>query len=154
MFTQPVHLLQSDDTRRQRRPRANHHLPAVGIDFHHIKRLARRDTKTKDFVSLDGLAAHVHEQLDDIQSALTARVHDRIKSGTHVVDTWDDFLAALDKGGFVSAHWDGTAETEERIKQETKATIRCIPYEGDTTPGTCIKTGAPSARRVLFAKAY
>ena len=56
--------------------------------------------------------------------------------------------------GFVSAHWDGTAETEERIKQETKATIRCIPYKGDTAPGTCIKTGAPSARRVLFAKAY
>ena len=105
-------------------------------------------------MSLDGLAAHVREQLDDIQSALTARVHERIKTGTHVVDTWDDFLAALDKGGFVSAHWDGTAETEERIKQETKATIRCIPYEGDTTPGTCIKTGAPSARRVLFAKAY
>jgi prolyl-tRNA synthetase len=116
--------------------------------------LARRDTKTKDFVSLDGLAAHVREQLDDIQSSLTSRVHDRIKEGTHVVDTWDEFLAALDKGGFLSAHWDGTAETEERIKQETKATIRCIPYEGDTTPGTCIKTGAPSARRVLFAKAY
>ena len=116
--------------------------------------LARRDTKTKDFVSLEGLAAHVRAQLDDIQHSLTSRIHDRIKTSTHVVDTWDEFLAALDKGGFVSAHWDGTTETEERIKQETKATIRCIPYEGDTTPGTCIKTGAPSARRVLFARAY
>ena len=116
--------------------------------------LARRDTKTKDFVPLDGLAAHVRAQLDDIQSALKARVHDRIKTSTHVVDTWEDFLAALDKGSFVSAHWDGTAETEEWIKQQTKATIRCIPYDGDTTPGACVNTGAPSARRVLFAQAY
>jgi prolyl-tRNA synthetase len=116
--------------------------------------LARRDTKTKEFVSLEGLPAHVRSLLDDIQASLTSRVQDRLRDNTHVADNWDEFLAALDKGGFVSAHWDGTAETEEWIKQQTKATIRCIPHEGDTSPGQCVKTGAPSARRVLFAKAY
>ena len=74
--------------------------------------------------------------------------------GTREVNTWEEFTAGLEEGGFLSAHWDGTAETEERIKQETKATIRCIPLEEDNTPGTCIRTGNPSARRVLFARAY
>jgi prolyl-tRNA synthetase len=154
--------LDDDDTKRSGWKFAEYELKGVPLRIAMGPRdlekgtceLARRDTKTKDFVSLDGLAAHVREQLDDIQSSLTARVHDRMRENTHVADTWDEFLAALDKGGFVSAHWDGTAETEEWIKQQTKATIRCIPYEGDTTPGTCVKTGAPSARRVLFAKAY
>ena len=81
-------------------------------------------------MSLDGLAAHVREQLDDIQSSLTSRVHERIKEGTHVVDTWDEFLTALDEGGFVSAHWDGTAETEERIKQRiSRASFCTAPSE-------------------------
>ena len=154
--------LDDDDTKRSGWKFAEYELKGVPLRIAMGPRdlakgtceLARRDTKTKDFVSLDGLAAHVRTQLDDIQASLTASVHERIKTHTHVVDTWEGFLEALDKGGFVSAHWDGTAETEERIKQETKATIRCIPYDGDTTPGTCIKTGAPSARRVLFAKAY
>jgi prolyl-tRNA synthetase len=70
------------------------------------------------------------------------------------VDTWDEFKAALDAGGFVEAHWDGSSETEELIKQETKATIRCIPLEGDDESGACIRTGAPSERRVVFARAY
>ena len=66
----------------------------------------------------------------------------------------DEFKVEIEKGGFISAHWDGTPETEELIKQETKATIRCIPLDGDTTPGVCMVTGKPSARRVLFARAY
>ena len=70
------------------------------------------------------------------------------------MDTWEDFLEALDAGGFVSAHWDGTPETEEWIKQQTKATIRCIPLDAPEEAGTCIKTGAPSSRRVIFARAY
>ena len=70
------------------------------------------------------------------------------------MDTYAEFQEELEKGGFLLAHWDGTPETEERIKTETKATIRCIPLDGDTTPGTCMVTGRPSARRVLFARAY
>ena len=67
---------------------------------------------------------------------------------------YEEFKVEIEKGGFISAHWDGTPETEELIKQETKATIRCIPLDGDTTPGVCMVTGKPSARRVLFARAY
>ena len=154
--------LDDDDTKRSGWKFAEHELKGVPLRIAMGPRdlekgtceLARRDTKTKEFVSLEGLPAHVRSLLDDIQASLTSRVQDRLRDNTHVADNWDDFLAALDKGGFVSAHWDGTAETEEWIKQQTKATIRCIPYEGDTAPGKCVKTGAPSARRVLFAKAY
>ena len=88
------------------------------------------------------------------RDGLLERARDRMEKGTREVNTWEEFTAGLEEGGFLSAHWDGTAETEERIKKETKATIRCIPLQGDTTPGTCIRTGAPSARRVLFARAY
>ena len=74
---------------------------------------------------------------------------------THRVDDWDTFVATLEeKGGFIEAHWDGTEATEQKIKELTKATIRCIPLEGDMTPGKCVYSGAPSQRRVLFAKAY
>ena len=154
--------LDDDDTKRSGWKFAEHELKDVPLRIAMGPRdlekgtceLARRDTKTKEFVSLEGLPAHVRSLLDDIQASLTSRVQDRLRDNTHVADNWDEFLAALDKGGFVSAHWDGTAETEEWIKQQTKATIRCIPYEGDTSPGQCVKTGAPSARRVLFAKAY
>ena len=73
---------------------------------------------------------------------------------TYTVDTYDEFKTKIEEGGFILAHWDGTSETEEKIKEETKATIRCIPFEGDPTPGKCMVTGKPSARRVIFARAY
>jgi prolyl-tRNA synthetase len=75
-------------------------------------------------------------------------------SVTRTVDSYDEFKVEIEKGGFLLAHWDGTSETEERIKAETKATIRCIPLEGDKTPGKCMVTGKPSAQRVYFARAY
>jgi len=73
---------------------------------------------------------------------------------TRAVNSYDEFKTAIEEGGFLLAHWDGTAETETRIKEETKATIRCIPLEGDTTPGACMVTGRPSKQRVVFARAY
>ena len=73
---------------------------------------------------------------------------------TTTADTYDEFKEKIEKGGFILAHWDGTPETEEKIKNETKATIRCIPLDGDETPGVCMVTGKPSARRVIFARAY
>ena len=73
---------------------------------------------------------------------------------TRTVETYDEFKVEIEKGGFILAHWDGTPETEDKIKEETKATIRCIPLDGDTTPGTCMVTGKPSKQRVIFARAY
>jgi prolyl-tRNA synthetase len=77
-----------------------------------------------------------------------------MNSNTFSVDTWHEFEKQIESGGFVLAHWDGSPETEESIKQATKATIRCIPFDGPGEAGTCVKSGRPSARRVLFAKAY
>jgi prolyl-tRNA synthetase len=116
--------------------------------------VARRDTQTKSFEQADGIVAHVQHLLEEIQKNLFTRSAERTSSTTRSVDTWEEFLEALDAGGFVSAHWDGTPETEEWIKQQTKATIRCIPLDAPEEAGTCIKTGAPSSRRVIFARAY
>ena len=76
------------------------------------------------------------------------------ESMTRTVETYEEFKVEIEKGGFILAHWDGTPETEEKIKEETKATIRCIPFDGDKTPGVCMVTGKPSAQRVLFARSY
>jgi prolyl-tRNA synthetase len=101
------------------------------------------------------LVEHIVKLLDEIQQNLFNRSVDFRKGKTHVADDYETFKRLLDKeGGFVSAHWDGSAETEERIKSETKATIRCIPLDGKIEAGKCILTGNPSKRRVLFAKAY
>ena len=116
--------------------------------------LARRDTRTKSFESLDGIAAHVRTLLDTIQSDLLATAQTRLSDNTVTVDTWDEFKAAIKAEKFVLAHWDGSAKTEDWISQDTKASIRCLPFDGDMTPGICVKTGNPSARRVLFAKSY
>ena len=116
--------------------------------------VARRDTQSKEIVEAAGIVAHVQGLLEEIQTALFDRAAKRTKETTARVDTWDEFKAALDAGGFVEAHWDGSSETEDLIKQETKATIRCIPLEDDGESGTCIRTGAPSERRVVFARAY
>ena len=120
-----------------------------------VVEVSRRDTGEKATVSLDGIAAHVHALLDDIQANLLSKA--RAFRDAHItrVDTYEEFKKVLDeKGGFVSAHWDGTGETEERIKEETKATIRCIPLDNPQEEGRCILTGRPSRERVLFAVAY
>ena len=114
----------------------------------------RRDTLEKETISCDGIEEYVARLLDEIQEGIYRKALAYREEHTVAVDTYDEFKAQIEKGGFVLAHWDGTPETEERIKEETKATIRCIPFEGDTTPGVCMVTGKPSARRVLFARAY
>ncbi|EDM42826.1 prolyl-tRNA synthetase [unidentified eubacterium SCB49] len=117
--------------------------------------VARRDTLTKEVLSKDVIVDHVVGLMDEIQNNLFAKAIDHRTTHTTEVESYDEFKELLEaKGGFFSAHWDGTIETEEKIKKETKATIRCIPFDGDNTPGTCMVTGNPSKRRVLFAKAY
>ncbi len=117
--------------------------------------VSRRDTLTKETKELDGIVEYVAKLLEDIQDNILRKAIDYRAEHTTVVDSYEEFRRVLDeKGGFILAHWDGTPETEAAIKEETKATIRCIPCDGDTTPGTCIYSGKPSARRVLFARAY
>ncbi len=114
----------------------------------------RRDTKEKETVSINGIENHVKELLADIQKNIFKKALDYRKSVTRNVDTYDEFKVEIEKGGLLLCHWDGTPETEEKIKEETKATIRCIPLEGDKTPGKCMVTGKPSKQRVVFARAY
>jgi prolyl-tRNA synthetase len=117
--------------------------------------VARRDTKEKFTVPFEGVADRVADLLDDIQQNLFRRALQFRNDHTAVVDNFDDFQAALEgEGGFVSAHWDGTTETELRIKELTKATIRCIPVDFREEPGKCVLTGKASKGRVLFARAY
>jgi prolyl-tRNA synthetase len=105
-------------------------------------------------VALDGIDKHIVNLLDEIQNNLFERAKKFREAGTTIVNSWEEFEAALEKGGFVSAHWDGTPETEEKIKEMTKATIRCIPLNNPQESGKCILTGASSKERVLFARAY
>ncbi len=117
--------------------------------------LARRDTKEKTAISLDGLTETVAALLLEIQANLLQRATKYRDDHITTVDTWDEFINVLDnKTGFVLAHWDGTAETEEKIKEQAKATIRCIPLDNPLEVGKCILTGNPSKQRVLFARAY
>jgi prolyl-tRNA synthetase len=117
--------------------------------------IARRDTKEKTTVSMEGITETVSQLLLDIQSNLFKRAKKYRDEHITKVDSWEDFIATLDtKAGFVSAHWDGTPETEDKIKEMTKATIRCIPLNNEQEAGTCILTGQPSTQRVLFARAY
>jgi prolyl-tRNA synthetase len=117
--------------------------------------LARRDTKTKETVNQEGLSAHIEALLETIQQNIYQKAFDFRAENTTEVNTWDEFKRLLDeKPGFLSAHWDGTSETEQKIKDETKATIRCIPLNNKLEEGKCILTGKPSTQRVLFARAY
>lgn len=116
--------------------------------------VARRDTLTKETVSLDNIDQYIKNLLDDIQANIYKKAYDYRASAIVNVDTYDEFKEKIEDGGFIMAHWDGTSETEEKIKMETKATIRCIPLEGDKTPGKCMVTGKPSNQRVIFARAY
>lgn len=116
--------------------------------------VARRDTLTKETVSCDNLDIYIKNLLNDIQENIYKKAFDFRTASTINVDTYDDFKVKIEEGGFIMAHWDGTPETEEKIKNETKATIRCIPLEGDKTPGKCMVTGNTSTQRVIFARAY
>ena len=117
--------------------------------------VARRDTKEKFVVSMDDLQARILTLMDEIQANLFNRAAQYRAEKTHVVNTWDEFLSAInEKEGFALAHWDGSGETEEKIKELTKATIRCIPMDQNPETGVCILTGKPSQGRVVFAKAY
>ncbi|MEY3292152.1 MAG: hypothetical protein RLZZ266_1177 [Bacteroidota bacterium] len=117
--------------------------------------IARRDTKEKTTVSMDGITETVSQLLLDIQSNLFNRAKKYRDEHITKADSWDEFVTTLDtKAGFVSAHWDGTPETEDKIKEMTKATIRCIPLNNEQEAGNCILTGKPSVQRVLFARAY
>ncbi|AVR44065.1 proline--tRNA ligase [Christiangramia fulva] len=117
--------------------------------------LARRDTLTKEFVKREEVVEKVKALMTEIQDTLFEKARKFRDEHITEVDTFDEFKKVLkEKGGFISAHWDGTPETENRIKELTKATIRCIPFNGPKEPGKCVLTGKDSARRVLFAKAY
>lgn len=117
-------------------------------------RLAFRLDREKRDVPMEGLAASAAELLAEVQKKIFDRAVAFREANTHNVDSWDEFKAKLDDGGFLYAHWDGTGETEEAIQSETKATIRCIPLDDDVEDGQCVFSGKPSKRRVLFAKAY
>ncbi len=116
--------------------------------------VARRDTLSKETVTLEGIENHIADLLDQIQANIFKKALDYRTSVTREVNSYEEFKVEIEKGGFLLCHWDGTSETEEKIKEDTKATIRCIPLESDLTPGKCIVTGKPSAQRVVFARAY
>lgn len=120
-----------------------------------VVEVARRDTKEKSVVSLDGIAGYIQNLLKEIQQSLFDKAKAYRDEHITQANSWEEFVKLLDgKGGFISAHWDGTAETEEAIKEKTKATIRCIPINNPQEEGKCILTGNPSTQRVLFARAY
>lgn len=120
-----------------------------------VVEIARRDTKEKQTISLDNVTDHIKTLLEEIQQNLYAKASSYREAHTTKADSWEEFEKLLDeKGGFISAHWDGTPETEEAIKEKTKATIRCIPLNNPQEEGKCILTGKPSKERVLFARAY
>lgn len=129
---------------------------AVGprdLENHNVE-LARRDTLEKNIVDRDGLGERIEKTLKQIQQDLYDSAQQRIEANTHTVDSYEEFKEVIEeKGGFVYAHWDGTEETEEKIKEETKATIRCIPLS-ESEEGKCMVTGKPSKQKVLFARSY
>ena len=116
--------------------------------------IARRDTLTKETLPQEGIEEHIKSLLEEMQKNIYKKAFDYRESVTRNVDSYEEFKVEIEKGGFLMCHWDGTCETEDLIKNETKATIRCIPLEGDKTPGKCMITGKPSAQRVVFARSY
>lgn len=114
----------------------------------------RRDTMEKNLFDVDNAVDAVVSLLDEIQKSMFERAKVYRDSNIYKVDTWDEFLEQIERGGFIYAHWDGTSETEEKIKELTKATIRCIPFDNPVEEGKCVYTGKPSKQRVLFARAY
>ena len=116
--------------------------------------VARRDTLTKETISCNNIEAYISDLLHDIQNNIFQKALKLRESKTIQVDSYEEFKEKIEAGGFIYAHWDGTSETEEKIKEESKATIRCIPMDGDKTQGKCMVTGKPSAQRVVFARSY
>ena len=114
----------------------------------------RRDTLEKETISIESIEDKIEKLLEDIQANIFKKAYDYREAHTTIVDSYEEFKEKIEEGGFILAHWDGTIETEEKIKEETKATIRCIPLDGDKTPGKCMVTGCPSTQRVIFARAY
>lgn len=118
----------------------------------------RRDTLEKETRTCDGIEEYVKELLEEIQNNIYQKALNFRNAHITKVDSYDEFKEKIEEGGFILAHWDGTTETEERIKEDTKATIRCIPFEtffgDDKEPGRCMVTGKPSACRALFARSY
>ncbi|MBE6299265.1 MAG: proline--tRNA ligase [Bacteroidales bacterium] len=114
----------------------------------------RRDTLEKETRTCDGIVEYVEQLLEDIQNNIFEKARKFRDASIREVNSYEEFKEEIEKGGFIYAHWDGTAETEALIKEETKATIRCIPEDMEATPGVCMVTGKPSARRVLFARSY
>ncbi|MFN5641115.1 MAG: proline--tRNA ligase [Sphingobacteriales bacterium] len=120
-----------------------------------VVEVARLDTKEKATISLDGISSYIQNLLEEIQSNLLQNARKFRDEHITKVDSWDEFKEVLaNKGGFIAAHWDGSSETEEKIKEETKATIRCIPLHNTQESGVCVYSGKPSTQRVLFAMAY
>jgi prolyl-tRNA synthetase len=120
-----------------------------------VAEIARRDTKEKNTVSLNGLSNYIQNLLEEIQQNIFNRAKQFRDEHITLANSWDEFVQLLDtKGGFIAAHWDGTGETEDKIKELTKATIRCIPLDNQAEEGVCILSGKPSTQRVLFARAY
>jgi prolyl-tRNA synthetase len=116
--------------------------------------VARRDTLTKESRSMEGIAEYIKNLMDEIQTNIYQKALNFRKENTFEINTWADFKEQIEKGGFLYCHWDGTSETEEKIKDETKATIRCIPIDASDENGVCIYSGKPSQKRVVFARAY
>ena len=117
--------------------------------------LARRDTREKSFIPMDGLSEYIANLLDEIQQSLYERANGFLQKNIRTAEDFESFKKIIDdEGGFVWAHWDGTGETEAMVKDKTKASIRCIPFDMEKEEGTCIFTGKPSKQRVLFAKSY
>ena len=117
--------------------------------------MSRRDTGEKTFVNADNIGSHIDTIIPDIHNKIFEKAYQFREENTRKADTYDEFKEILDQtGGFVLAHWDGTAETELMIKDETKATIRLIPLNSDPEEGKCVYSGKPSKQRVVFAKAY
>ncbi len=119
-----------------------------------VVEIARRDNLTKETLPIEGISQKIVKLLDDIQDNLFTKALSFREMGTRKVDTWEEFLVEIEKGGFLLCHWDGTPETEEKIKELSKATIRCIPLDALEEEGRCIFSGKPSAKRVVFARAY
>lgn len=155
--------IDTDDTKRPGFKFAEYEMKGVPVRLGLGKRdlenntieVARRDTKEKISIDLDLVVAYVEQLLEDIQTNLYHKAKSYRDSHVSIVDNFDQFKEVLEtKGGFLACHWDGTSETEEKIKEETKATIRCIPLDMKPESGVCVYSGKPSAGRVIFAKAY
>ncbi len=153
----------ADDTKRSGWKFAEYELKGVPVRLavgpkdleNNTVEVARRDNGSKETLGMEGLAAAIKLILDEIQTNLFQEALERRQTLTTPVDSYEEFKKLLDeKGGFFFAHWDGTSETEEKVKAETKATIRCIPFDSPEEDGKCMVSGKPSKRRVLFARAY